>query len=442
MPIRRDNPVIFIKVGAPGGNEKQRVEVQSPATDTSGEQHFLSLTFTDEEKKTDKLELVVDNFFLTQIDSPIWKKGNKLEARWGYRGLLTPLRTFTIKKVTGSIKLKIEAEAEDIQLDRDEKTRVFENQKVSDVVRQLAKEAGFGQAAVQYIDDTTIVHEQISQVGETDYVFLKRLALKELWDFYIDFDGWHFHERRTEQKPLRRFIYYTDPGQGDIIGAPSFGDLAKAKPAKVVLRGRDPITKENFEVVGDSTTAASGWTALGQVMENPGPDDAAQAGDENAKENATAQVYETTAKTREEALRKAIALYRRVQLNAVPLEFTAVGDPRMIAKSTVLVENIGPTTSGLYFVKQVVHSIGGATYTIKLKCTSDGKAAFTSSAFDKLPGQGKGVAPKAKVNTVEPGDKPGTAASDKLTPEKVFNVITGKTEIRYRDGSGRLLKGD
>lgn len=440
MAIRRDNPIILVKVGAPGGNEKQRVDVQSPVTDEQNRQHFLSLMFTDEETKTDKLELVVDNFYLTQLDSPIWKKGNKLEARWGYVGLLTPPRTFTIKKVTGSIKLKVEAEAEDIQLDRDERTRVFENQKVSDVVRQVAEQAGFGQAGVQFIDDTEIVHEQISQLGETDYVFLKRLALRELWDFYIDFDGWHFHPRRTDQKPLRRFIYYADPGQGDIIGAPNFGDMAKAKPAKVVLRGRNPLTKEDFEVVGDNTTAG-GRTALGQVMENPGPDDAAEAGDANAKENATAQVYHTTAKTREEAQRKAIALYRRVQLNAVPLEFTAVGDPRMIAKSTVLVENIGATTSGLYYVKRVVHSLT-STYTIKLKLTSDGKAAFTTSAFDKLPGQGQGVRPKAKVNKVDPTDKPGTAASDKLTPEKVFNPLTGKDEIGYRDSSGRLLKRD
>lgn len=437
MAIRRDNPIVLIKVGAPGGNDKQRVELNSPATDAQGAQHFLSLQFTDEETKKDKLELVVDNFFLTQIDSPLWKKGNKIEARWGYVGLLTPLRTFTITKVTGSIKLKVEAEAEDIQLDREEKTRVFENQKVSDVARQLAEEAGFGQSAVQFIEDTEIVREQISQLGETDYVFLKRLALQQLWDFYIDFDGWHFHPRRTDQKPLRRFIYYADPGQGDIIGPPEFGDMAKAKPAKIVLRGRDPITKEDFEVVGDNTTAG-GRTALGQVMENPGPDDAAAAGDANAKENATVQVYHTTAKTREEALRKAIALYRRVQLNAVPLELPVVGDPRMIAKSTVLVENIGPTTSGLYYVKRVVHAVSGSTFTLKLSLTSDGKAAFTSSAYDKLPGQGQGVRPKAKINKVDPADKPGTAASDKLTPETVFNPLTGKDEIRYRDASGRL----
>ena len=107
MVLRRDAPLIQVRVGSVGG-DLVRVEEVIAESSTRHGGHIMSLAFEDDEKKADKLTLIVDNFSLDHIDSPIWRKGNRVEAQWGYPGFLSPLRSFTIQKVQGSIKLKVE----------------------------------------------------------------------------------------------------------------------------------------------------------------------------------------------------------------------------------------------------------------------------------------------------------------------------------------------
>jgi phage protein D len=434
MVIRRDSPVIQVRVGAPDGELKR---IDDLLTDRSSG-HVIGLTFEDDEKKIDKLTLLIDNFDLSHIDSSIWRKGNRVEATWGYVGLLAPIRSFTIQKVEGSLKLKVVCEADDVLLNREKKNRTWENVTFSDIARTLAREHNFGQGAVQFIQDTTEVQEQVTQARQTDYQFLKNIGQKIGFDFFIDFDGWHFHPRNLSQKPLRTFIYYTDPGMGDIISW-NLSDASKAKPGKITLKGRDPIRKTPIEVVASNDTVTDRTTLAG-VQEVTDPEGAQAAGATNSAQTATSAVFPTVARTQADADRKARGVWERTQLMGVELSAKCVGDPRVIAKTTYRFERIGPTMSGLYYCKSVKHSVGTSGFTIDMKLMSDGKSQVTNSAFDELPGQGGGVVPKATPNKQTANDASSTGRDDdKVTAIKAWDPLTGQNIILYKDSSGRVV---
>jgi len=128
--------------------------------------------------------------------------------------------------------------------------RTFENVTRADVVRQIAQENGFG-ANRQDIDDTEHVLPLITQARMTDAQLLRRLADREGFEFYVDFDGLHFHQRRLGQKPVRTLQWYTAPEIGEIISLNIENDVT-AKPGAVSIRGRDPLTRKDIAERGSN----------------------------------------------------------------------------------------------------------------------------------------------------------------------------------------------
>ena len=96
----RSEPVIYVKVVPNGRRKGVRIDL----TD-----RVLNWSFDDNESKSDKLILTVDNWDLANFDTPVWAKGNILEFGYGYFGNMAPSRQMIIKKVTGSLQLNVEA---------------------------------------------------------------------------------------------------------------------------------------------------------------------------------------------------------------------------------------------------------------------------------------------------------------------------------------------
>ena len=162
----------------------------------------LSFKYTDKERAADVLKLTVDNSDLTQFDDPVWRKGGKLRVQWGYPGGMSPERTVVITSVKGFRELQIEANALSVVMNRVVKCRTFDNTTISQVVRDIATENGFGPDQ-QIIDEFDEVQEVITQARLTDAQFLRRWASRVGAEFWVDFDGLHFHERRMGEPPVR-----------------------------------------------------------------------------------------------------------------------------------------------------------------------------------------------------------------------------------------------
>jgi hypothetical protein len=93
----------------------------------------------------------------------------------------------------------------------------------------------------------------MTQARMTDAQFLRQLATREGFEFYVDFDGLHFHQRRLGQRPVRVFRWYTAPEVGEVLAINIENDVT-AKPGAVRVRGRDPVTRRDIDERGSNAT--------------------------------------------------------------------------------------------------------------------------------------------------------------------------------------------
>jgi phage protein D len=199
---------------------------------------LLSMTFEDCDNKADKLSLQLDNFDLALFDREEIMGGAIVEVSWGYPGNMSPPRRVVIKSMKGFQQLTLEGQALSTLMNQQAKTRRWEGKTRSEVVREVAKDAGYEGAFVD-IEDTAEAIDVINQAAETDARFLTRLAAKEGFQFFVDGTGLHFHRRRQDTPPTHVFTWYADPERGEVISVNTDSDLAK-RAGNVTVKGRDP----------------------------------------------------------------------------------------------------------------------------------------------------------------------------------------------------------
>jgi hypothetical protein len=350
----------------------------------------LTLSFEDIETKADKLTITVDNHDLSAFGDPHLQIGNDVVFRFGYPGAWSPEREMKIQKHSGWNPLQIEATGGEIVFGRTVRPEAYwENAKRSDVVRAIGKLYGFTEDRL-HIEDTKIVHEQITQGPITDHHFMAALAAKEGFEFYVDFDGLHFHPRRLSQKPLRAFEYFTDPGVGDILNISMDDDRKPGKPGGVTLSVRDPLTKTTTEVrATEQTTADRGalaaertvvstFEAIDKVTETTQQPVSMTLPSGNPLQGVAQDLKApSTETTVEGAQRQANAIYAKQQMRAVTLSVNLRGDGRFLAKSIAQFNRL-EKLSGFYYVISVKHDLSqGGGYRMVAKVRRDGHSQRT-----------------------------------------------------------------
>jgi phage protein D len=408
MMATRTEPQLFVRV-QPEGRPSERVDLSD---------RVLSFVYEDSEHKADKLALTVDNWNLEELDNPVWKKGNVLEVSWGYPGNMAPTRQVVVQKVTGFQVLSIEGHGTAVLMNKICRCRTFEGVTRAEVVRRIASENGYGPAR-QDIEDTKHTLPVITQARMTDAQLLRRLADREGFEFYVDFDGLHFHQRRLGQRSLRVLRYYTPPEVGEILTINIENDIS-AKAGAVTVRGRDPIRKRDISERGSNTKTQR--DSLAQVVEIVDQETGATRFE---RRNVAEDLRPTPEASPETAKREADARYRRTQQLTVELTATVVGDPGLLSKSVVELQGISRRLSGRYYVQETKHR-NEAGYTVELKCLRDGHAEVGGP-----PSKGK-----TSPTSTAPADP------DALQPVEVVDQDTGQTRVEYRDGRGRPARGE
>ena len=374
-----------------------------------------SLEYEESEKKDDVCKIQLRNNDLRFFDHDVFTKGTKLLVTWGYAGHTVPPRVVTVQKCTGSLTLTVEARGAGALLNKQNKSRVFTSMTRSQVVAQIAKENGY-EAEVQYIERTTMVYPHITQAGQTDAQFLKKLANQERFEFYPDFDGLHWHPRRVGQKPCRVLQYYLPPLVGDVITFSVDNDIS-GKPGQIATAGRDPLNKKDVGgSASDSETQRNTTsTSIEVIDQRTGASHTGQVNVASAETRTTAETDNTSAK------KVADGSFLRTQQAAVLLSLDIVGDPGLLSKSVVKVDGISKRLSGRYFVISIAHKVEpGSGFGQKLKTRADG----TSGA--------KAAASEAKPNTQQASNDPNA-----LNPVEVIDPRTGAASVQYRDTRGR-----
>jgi hypothetical protein len=379
----------------------------------------ISFTYEDTEHGCDKVNIELDNYDLDLFERGEDVLGGRmLEVSWGYPGAMSPPRRVVIKNIKGSTQLTVEGNGLGILHHRIEKIRSWDGMVRSEVVREIARELGYQGIAVD-VEDTTEIIETINQMGETDARFLKRLASREGFLFWMDDLGLHWRSENFDARPTHIFHWQTAPdiGTAQILTWNIESDLLR-RIGRVKVKGRDPIKKKDFECqVAGTDGNASGADRLMQAFigqQEAGSEvqpllDAAEADfrtvtkDASGRDrvtlgfikevvspetgktkdeitNATEAVRHTAAKSAADGNREAAARYRLAERATVKLTATTVGAPTLRAKGTVEMRGISTMFSGLYFVESVIHRIDGNGYTCDLKMCSDAKGARAKAA--------------------------------------------------------------
>lgn len=425
----RSVPMLLVKLRA-STREEYRV-----VTDK-----VIGFKYQDRERKADLAKLQVDNFDLSNFDDPVWRKGSTLIVQWGYPGRMTPAREVVITGVKGFKVLEVEAAAKSVVLNTVVKSRVWENRTISEVVAEIATEAGYDTDA-RYIDTTPEIMETVAQARLTDAQFLRRWASRLGFEFYVDFDGFHFHERRLGARPVRVFWYYTDPGQGDIIGDPSIENDLTAKPGRVRVRGRDPVERQDIDVEADNDSDPDRRT-LAEIVDLIDP----ESGDTRAVKRIPEQTIaaEDTVPTADEtsaaATARARARFRRTQQTAVKMKFSIIGDPLLASKSVVQVRGMGKRLSIRYYLEEVEHDLSTSGYVCNLRMVSDGHGGHSTeslratglSLFDD---PGAGSSRRASQEILQQMDTAIAAAREAGDTDTVERLTAAQT--RYRTGGAR-----
>ena len=326
------------------------------------QQRLMLFKVIDKDRGKDRLELTFRNDDFKMIDSPVFAKGQKLLVSWGWPGEMKPPRRFVIQKVTGSNPVTIVGHCRLSLLDKDRKSRLFENMTDSEIVTQIAEEYGFI-GEYQWIQMTN-VRRDVNQGRRTDARFINWLARRNGFVFYEDASGFHWHERNTGIDAMYWYIYRTDSGRGDVLTEPQFEINMSRGISKVKVMFRDPRTKEYGEVSGgpDDTEMNS----LGEEDEMGNPDDP----DQGRRADRMTRVdtrYEGVI-TEEEAKVIADSRYRMTAEKKYKMSVQVIGNKVVGAKIVVGWVGISDVLDGLYYIKECEDIIAGGKFVQNLKC--------------------------------------------------------------------------
>jgi len=380
---------------------------------------IVSFSFEEGPKKADQVSLTLDNHDLALFDRDDLVGGATLEVSWGYPGNMAPPRRVVVKRLKGFQTLTLEGHATSVLMNRRAKTRSWTGKSRADVVREVAAEHGF-EGEFADLGEATEPLDVINQSAETDARFLKRLAAREGFEFFVDDRGLHWRPRKQTEAPARVFTWFSDAGAGDILSLDVESDLVR-RAGRVEVRGRDPMAKVTIAASANSSTVDR--STLGDVVEVVDPKDGTTS---LLQRNATASVHATTATSEAAAKRESAARFQQAERETIKLAMQVVGDPTLRAKQVVELRGASSLLSGKYYVTEAKHTIGASGYVVDLKLTRDGVGARRAATAATTKPQGGQPNRNASAN--------GGA----MTPIEKIDPQDGSSRVEYRR-DGRVI---
>lgn len=380
-------PRILLRTKAPGETEWTRFDAS----------RIKSLKFLDSEKQADRLTLEIRNDDERFPDDRTFDLGNTVRAQWGSKSL-RPEREFVVQKWFAGVPIfKVEAFGAAILFHREQRVQSWQNQRRSDVVREIATRNGIPPEK-QFIEETeevqTVIHQGGKKGGQTDAAFCRLLATKESSNgtqfiFYVINGEWHFHRRKYDQQP-RRTIVFIGNGMGDMRTYPQFEATAmptsKAGGGTGVVKtaGIDPLTQQPIETKADNQSTA-GRPGLGELNLFIGHDSgvvsyqttqtsATPTGTDAATLGTAATTVTTTngAKTPKEAEKATTAAFSAANANPVKCSVPINGDSTLEAKTVITLAGVSKRLAGPWYIAELEDAVTPGDYVTSLKLTKDG----------------------------------------------------------------------
>jgi phage protein D len=261
-------------------------------------------------------------------------------------GLITEITTSFPE--TGTPELSVGGYDHMFPLTLGKKSRNWRDRADSDVVTLVAKEYNLKTDVVT----TTGTRPQIEQNQESDYDFIKKLAIRNHYEFYVDHKKTlRFGPPQDTEGGVVTLLY----GQGLLSFKPE-ANLAK-QVSSVEVFGWDPQTKK--PIVGKA-----------QAGEESGRDaQRRSAGDRLSAAIGKAPVLEMRQPvfTEAEAKQRAKAALNDQAKQFLTGEAECIGLADLRPDRNVTLGNLGKPFSKTYYIQQTTHKVDGAGYRTRLK---------------------------------------------------------------------------
>lgn len=255
-----------------------------------------------------------------------------------------------------------------VLLDREEKLKDWPNKKDSDIATEIFALYGF----TPEVDDTSVVHDEaVSTViqRETDMQFLRRLALRNGYECFIQGDTGYFRtppvDDQSQPVLAAHFGTQTTLNKFNI-------EVNALAPSNVAMYQIDRANKETME----SSIDSSNQTALGSMDSNG----LLAVGMDPAKN----YIARNGAASSPEMDALCQGLYHRSEWFV-----TAEGEVDanlyghvLVPRATVTIKGIGETHSGIYYVSHVNHVFYSSGYLQKVKVKRNGLFLTGREDFD------------------------------------------------------------
>jgi phage protein D len=259
-----------------------------------------------------------------------------------------------------------------VLLDREEKLKDWPNKKDSDIATEIFRLYGFSPE----VQDTNVVHDEaVSTIiqRETDMQFLKRLALRNGFECYVEGDTGYFGPPQVDTTPQPVLAVHF--GNETTVDRFSI-DVDALMPASVTMFQIDRLNKEVLEATAQGSeqkalgkTDAPGLLATGM---DPG------------------QVFlgKNTATGNPEMTALCQGLYHQA-------EWFVTGEGEVVAnkyghvlrpRRTVTIKGLGETHSGEYYVTHVTHAFTPEGYTQAFRVKRNGLYLTGSEDFSGSSG--------------------------------------------------------
>ncbi len=279
--------------------------------------------------------------------------GASVSIAMGYGSRLPVLITGSITEIstsfpeTGYPELVVSGYDRSFPMTTGKNTSTWNKRCDSDVVSEIAKKHSLDTD----IDSTTDKHPRIEQHQQTDLEFIKKLADRNHFEFYVRGDVLRFGKPKDKASGLIRMSW----GEGLLSFKPE-ANLA-GQVASVEVYGWDPKNKQAIKGVanaGDESGREPSGTSGAEVMQRPG------------YQTPTIRLRQPVY-TQSEADHRARAALNERAKTFLTGEGECVGIPQLLPDESVTLENLGPRFSKVYYVSETTHKFDSGGYRTRFK---------------------------------------------------------------------------
>ncbi|MCK4734088.1 MAG: hypothetical protein KAT65_16670, partial [Methanophagales archaeon] len=339
-------PIFSIKIGGKPQPELKNAVISLDVDESIEKASMFTMNINE------GLDLKTQKF--TWLENPLLNPGNEVEINFGYAGKESKcLFKGTINALspgfqsTGIPSLTVEGYDPSHAMQK-KMTEIKDDivVKHSDIAKKLATEYHIIDTDIE--DSEKKYSKEERKKGENDYKFLRGLADKSGFEFFVLRGTLYFREPRDTKKGgvVKTFQH----GKNLISFTPRLSMASIVK--EVVVYGWDEKTKDRLEdnaTLSDITTDRDLKNLLEKFMK----------GSEDQKPK---KLEDKALKTKEEVKKRAKVELKKAINNFIHGSLECIGDPELTPGSSIKIVGIGTLFSGYYYITSAKHTFNDNGY--------------------------------------------------------------------------------